>query len=153
MTEVCFEKTSKPKFWSGANTTWEILKEGVWRLGSAKVWELPPWTTQNQTSISFKSSPPFSTFNKKMPCLEIRWPAYRISHHLLPQYFLLLQWSPQSPRSVCQKSLMENASNFEALLASDKARTSANKLRRLQQGTRSAIVYASEFRQFACDVN
>jgi len=33
---------------------------------------------------------------------------------------------------------------FEAVFGdSDKARTSANKLRRLQQGTRSAIVYAS----------
>ncbi len=117
MTKVCFEKTSKPKFWSGANTTWEILKEGVWRLGSAKVWELPPWTTQNQTSISLKSSSPFSTFNKKMSCLETRWPAYRINHHLLPQYFLFLQWSPQSPRSVCHKSLMEHASNFEVLLS------------------------------------
>jgi hypothetical protein len=36
---------------------------------------------------------------------------------------------------------------------SDKARTSANKLRRLQQGIRSAIVYASEFKQLAYDVN
>jgi hypothetical protein len=36
---------------------------------------------------------------------------------------------------------------------SDKARTLANKLRCLQQGTRSAIVYASKFRQLACDVN
>jgi hypothetical protein len=35
----------------------------------------------------------------------------------------------------------------------DKAKTSTNKLRCLQQGTRSAIVYASEFRQLACDVN
>jgi hypothetical protein len=35
----------------------------------------------------------------------------------------------------------------------DKAKNSANKLRRLQQGTRLAIVYASEFRQLACDVN
>ena len=43
---------------------------------------------------------------------------------------------------------------FEAVFGdSDKARTSANKLRRLQQGTCSAIVYASEFRQLACDVN
>jgi hypothetical protein len=43
---------------------------------------------------------------------------------------------------------------FEAVFGdSDKVRTSANKLRRLQQGTRSAIVYASEFRQLACDVN
>jgi hypothetical protein len=43
---------------------------------------------------------------------------------------------------------------FEAVFRdSDKARTLANKLRRLQQGTRSAIVYASEFRQLACDVN
>jgi hypothetical protein len=43
---------------------------------------------------------------------------------------------------------------FEAVFGdSDKARTSANKLRQLQQGTRSAIVYASEFRQLACDVN
>ncbi len=43
---------------------------------------------------------------------------------------------------------------FEAVFGdSDKARTSANKLRRLQQGTRSAIVYASEFRQLAYDVN
>jgi hypothetical protein len=36
---------------------------------------------------------------------------------------------------------------------SDKARTSANKLHRVQQGTRSAIVYASEFRHLACNVN
>jgi hypothetical protein len=43
---------------------------------------------------------------------------------------------------------------FEAVFGdSDKARTSANKLRRLQQGTRWAIVYASEFRQLACDIN
>ncbi len=43
---------------------------------------------------------------------------------------------------------------FEVVFGdSDKARTSANKLRYLQQGTRSAIVYASEFRQLACDVN
>jgi hypothetical protein len=36
---------------------------------------------------------------------------------------------------------------FEAVFEdSDKARTSANKLRRLQQGTRLAIIYASEFR-------
>jgi len=87
------------------------------KIESAKVWELPPWTTQNQTSISLKSSPPFSTFNKKISCLETRWPAYRISHHLLPQYFLLLQWPPESPRSICHKSLMERASNFEALSA------------------------------------
>jgi hypothetical protein len=43
---------------------------------------------------------------------------------------------------------------FEVVFGdSDKARTSTNKLCRLQQGTRSAIVYASEFRQLACDVN
>ncbi len=36
---------------------------------------------------------------------------------------------------------------FEAMFGdSDKARTSTNKLRCLQQGTRSAIVYASEFK-------
>jgi len=43
---------------------------------------------------------------------------------------------------------------FEAVFGdSDKARTSANKLRRLQQGTSSTIVYTSKFRQLACDVN
>jgi len=43
---------------------------------------------------------------------------------------------------------------FEAVFGdSDKVRTSANKLRRLQQGTRSVIVYALEFRQLAYDVN
>ncbi len=43
---------------------------------------------------------------------------------------------------------------FEAMFGdSDKARTLANKLCHLQQGTRSAIVYASKFRQLACDVN
>jgi hypothetical protein len=43
---------------------------------------------------------------------------------------------------------------FEAVFGdSDKARTSANKLRHLQQGTRSAIVYASKFKQLAYDVN
>jgi hypothetical protein len=43
---------------------------------------------------------------------------------------------------------------FEAVFGdSDKAMTSANKLRRLQQGTHSAIVYASKFRQLTCDVN
>jgi hypothetical protein len=36
---------------------------------------------------------------------------------------------------------------------SDKVRTSANKLRRLQQGTRLVIVYALEFRQLTYDVN
>jgi hypothetical protein len=43
---------------------------------------------------------------------------------------------------------------FEAVFGdSDKARTLANKLRRLQQRTCSVIVYASEFRQLACDIN
>jgi hypothetical protein len=43
---------------------------------------------------------------------------------------------------------------FEVVFGdSDKARTSANKLCRLQQGTRSAIIYASKFRQLACNVN
>jgi len=43
---------------------------------------------------------------------------------------------------------------FEVVFGdSDKAMTLANKLRRLRQGTRSAIVYTSEFRQLACDVN
>jgi hypothetical protein len=43
---------------------------------------------------------------------------------------------------------------FEAVFGdSDKARTSANKLCWLQQGTCSATVYALEFRQFACDIN
>jgi hypothetical protein len=43
---------------------------------------------------------------------------------------------------------------FEAMFGdSEKARTSANKLRCLQQGTRLAIIYASKFRQFAYDVN
>jgi hypothetical protein len=43
---------------------------------------------------------------------------------------------------------------FEAVFGdSDKSRTSANKLCRLQQGTHSAIIYASEFKQLACDVN
>jgi hypothetical protein len=43
---------------------------------------------------------------------------------------------------------------FEAVFGdNDKARTLANKLRRLQQGTRSATVYASKFRQLAYDVN
>ncbi len=43
---------------------------------------------------------------------------------------------------------------FEAVFGdNDKARTSANKLHHLQQRTRSAIVYTSEFKQLACDVN
>jgi hypothetical protein len=43
---------------------------------------------------------------------------------------------------------------FEAVFGdSDKARTSTNKLRRLQQGTHLAIVYASKFRQLAYAVN
>jgi hypothetical protein len=43
---------------------------------------------------------------------------------------------------------------FETMFGdSDKAKTLANKLRRLQQGTRSTTVYASKFRQLACDVN
>ncbi len=31
----------KAKFWNGANTTWENLKEGVWRLGSANTLSRP----------------------------------------------------------------------------------------------------------------
>jgi hypothetical protein len=43
---------------------------------------------------------------------------------------------------------------FEAMFGdNDKARTLANKLRRFRQGTRSDIIYASEFRQLACDIN
>ncbi|KAH8964689.1 hypothetical protein BDL97_04G080100 [Sphagnum fallax] len=42
---------------------------------------------------------------------------------------------------------------FEVVFGDSEARTSANKLRWLQQGTRLATVYALEFRQFACDVN
>jgi hypothetical protein len=43
---------------------------------------------------------------------------------------------------------------FETVFGdSDKAKTSTNKLRCLQQRTRLAIVYASEFKQLACDVN
>ncbi len=43
---------------------------------------------------------------------------------------------------------------FEVVFGdSDKARTLTNKLRRLQQGTCSAIVYTSKFMQLACDVN
>jgi hypothetical protein len=43
---------------------------------------------------------------------------------------------------------------FEAVFGdSDKAKTSANKLHRFQQGTCSAIIYASKFKQLACDIN
>jgi hypothetical protein len=43
---------------------------------------------------------------------------------------------------------------FEVVFGdSDKAKTLANKLRCLQQGTRSAIIYTSEFMQLVCDVN
>jgi hypothetical protein len=43
---------------------------------------------------------------------------------------------------------------FEVVFGdSDKAMTSANKLRRLQQGTCSATIYASKFMQLACNVN
>jgi hypothetical protein len=33
----------KTNFWSGANTTWENLKEGVWRLGSAYTLSRPAY--------------------------------------------------------------------------------------------------------------
>ncbi len=33
----------KTIFWSGANTTWEYLKEGVWRLGSANTSSRPSY--------------------------------------------------------------------------------------------------------------
>jgi len=36
-----FWEDIKAKFWSGANTTWEKLKEGVWRLGSANTLSRP----------------------------------------------------------------------------------------------------------------
>jgi hypothetical protein len=52
-------------------------------------------------------------------------------------------------------------SNFEAFLEAfaeafgehDKARWATTKIRALRQGSRSASVYASEFRQLACDIN
>jgi hypothetical protein len=63
-----------------------------------------------------------------------------------------------APILVTSSLLLQNFNTFMAKFEvvfedSDKARTSANKLRRLQQGTRSTIVYTSEFRQLACDVN
>jgi hypothetical protein len=36
-------KDIKTKFWSEANTTWENLKEGVWRLGSANTLSRPSY--------------------------------------------------------------------------------------------------------------
>jgi hypothetical protein len=36
-----FWEDIKTNFWSGANTTWENLKEGVWRLGSANTLSRP----------------------------------------------------------------------------------------------------------------
>ena len=52
-------------------------------------------------------------------------------------------------------------SNFEAFLEAfeeafgehDKARWATTKIRALRQGTRSASIYASDFRQLACDIN
>ncbi len=44
--QSCYERNLlrediKAKFWSGANTTWENLKEGVWILGSANTLSRP----------------------------------------------------------------------------------------------------------------
>jgi len=36
-------KDIKTNFWSGANTTWEYLKEGVWRLGSVNISSRPSY--------------------------------------------------------------------------------------------------------------
>jgi hypothetical protein len=33
----------KTNFWSGAHATWEYLKEGVWRLGSANISSRPSY--------------------------------------------------------------------------------------------------------------
>jgi hypothetical protein len=33
----------KTNFWNGVNTTWENLKEGVWRLGSANTLSKPSY--------------------------------------------------------------------------------------------------------------
>jgi len=38
-----FWKDIKTKFWSGANTIWENLKEGVWKLGSANTLSRPSY--------------------------------------------------------------------------------------------------------------
>jgi len=38
-----FWKDIKTKFWSGANTTWDNLKEGVWKLGSANTLSRPSY--------------------------------------------------------------------------------------------------------------
>ena len=47
----------------------------------------------------------------------------------------------------------EFLTNFEATFGeTDKQRTALNKLYALQQGQRAASIYASEFRQLACDV-
>jgi hypothetical protein len=38
-----FWEDIKTNFWSGANTTWENLKEGVWKLGSANTLSRPSY--------------------------------------------------------------------------------------------------------------
>jgi len=38
-----FWEVIKTNFWSGTNTTWENLKEGVWRLGSANTLSRPSY--------------------------------------------------------------------------------------------------------------
>ncbi len=46
--QSCYDKSLhwediKTNFWSGANTTWESLKEGVWRLGSTNTLSRPSY--------------------------------------------------------------------------------------------------------------
>jgi len=38
-----FWKDIKTNFWNGTNTTWENLKEGVWRLGSVNTLSRPSY--------------------------------------------------------------------------------------------------------------
>jgi hypothetical protein len=80
-----FWEDIKAKFWSGANTTWENLKEGVWRLGSANTLSRPSY--------------------KSMVCnhvLNIIWniiwdtylyvkPMYSIKFHIIQETYIHMQ--------------------------------------------------------------
>jgi hypothetical protein len=88
----CYDKNLhwediKTKFWSGVNTTWENLKEGVWRLRSANT----------LSRLAYKSLVCNHVFNTIRNIIQNTYiyvkPMYSIDFHIILETYIHMQGS------------------------------------------------------------
>ncbi len=103
-----FWEDIKAKFWSGANTTWENLKEGVWRLGSANTLSRP----------LYKSVVCNHVLNTIRNIIRDRYlyvkPMYSIEFCIIPKTYISILFNPNpnpNPRNLRKENPNPNPRN------------------------------------------